>query len=117
VKFFPVRPPFYLLRTAQVNCWDRGRPRPLVARKASGRKPFVLRTRAGEGARGPSNSAYQRSNLNSKLTHYPLEALLDKALSRSLNYAIRNQAGPLTCMFPAIYIRSSVVETNHLDGD
>ena len=42
---------------------DRGRPRPLVAPKASGRKLFVLRTRAGEGARGSSNSGYQRPNL------------------------------------------------------
>ena len=50
--------------------WDRGRPRPLVAQKASGGKLAVLRTRAGEGARGPSKSGYQRPNLESKLTHY-----------------------------------------------
>ena|SRR5882724_6765179 len=43
--------------------WDRGRPRPAVAQKASGRKQFVLRTGAGEGARGPSKSGYQRPNL------------------------------------------------------
>jgi len=43
--------------------WDRGRPRPPVAQKASGRKLFVLCTRAGEGARGPSKSGYQRLNL------------------------------------------------------
>src|SRR6185295_4070956 len=43
--------------------WDRGRPRPPVTQKASGRKLFVLRTRAGEGARGPSKSGYQRPNL------------------------------------------------------
>jgi hypothetical protein len=43
--------------------WDRGRPRPLVAQKASGRKLFVLRTREGGGARGPSKSGYQRPNL------------------------------------------------------
>jgi hypothetical protein len=43
--------------------WDRGRPRALVAQKASGRKLFVLRTGAGEGARGPSKSGYQRPNL------------------------------------------------------
>jgi len=67
---------------------------------------FAAQLRAGR-PRYPSNS----------LEIFSLEALLDKALSRSLNYAIRNQAGQLTCMFPAIYIRSSVVETNHLDGD
>src|SRR6266850_6861865 len=43
--------------------WDRGRPRPPVAQKASGRKLFMLRNRAGEGARGPSKSGYQCPNL------------------------------------------------------
>ena len=43
--------------------WDRGRPRPPVARQSSARKLFVLRTRAGEGARGQSKSGYQCPNL------------------------------------------------------
>jgi len=50
--------------------WDRGRPRPPVAQKASGRKLFVLRTGAGEGAHGPSKAAINAPILNSKPTHY-----------------------------------------------
>ena len=41
-----------------------------LKQKASARKLFVLRTRAGEGARGPSKSGYQCPDLNSKLTHH-----------------------------------------------
>jgi hypothetical protein len=41
--------------TGQVICWDRGRPRPPVAQKASGRKLFVLRTRAGGAPAVPAN--------------------------------------------------------------
>ena len=37
-----------------------------LKQKASARKLFVLRTRAGEGARGPSKSGYQCPDLNSK---------------------------------------------------
>jgi len=50
--------------------WDRGRPRPPVAQKASGRKLFVLCTGAGEGTHGPSKAAINAPILNSKLTHY-----------------------------------------------
>ena len=52
--------------------WDRVRPRPPVAQKASGRKLFVLRTRAGEGARGPSKSGYQRPNLEFQTDPLPV---------------------------------------------
>ena len=52
--------------------WDRGRPRPLVAQKASRRKLFVLRTGAGEGARGPIKSGYQCPNLEFQTNPLPL---------------------------------------------
>jgi hypothetical protein len=65
--------------------WDRGRPRPPVAQKASGRKLFVLRTGAGKGARGPSKSGYQRPNLEFQTDPlpFPVPLLLSSLFSVS----------------------------------
>ena len=57
--------------------WDRGRPRTPVAQKASGRKLFVLRTRAGEAPAVPVRADINVPILNSKLTHYPQTVFLD----------------------------------------
>jgi hypothetical protein len=50
-----------------------------------------------------------------KLHQYWPQAPLDKALSRSLNYAIRNQAGPLTCSFQQL--KNFFIEKDNSDGD
>ena len=50
--------------------WDRGRPRPLVAQKASGRKLFVCAPVRARAPAVPVRADYQTPILNSKLTHY-----------------------------------------------
>ncbi len=68
--------------------WDRGRPRPPVAQKASGRKLFVLRTGAGEG--GPSKSGYQRPYLEFQTDPLPFPVPL---LLSSYSAFLTNRTG------------------------
>jgi hypothetical protein len=117
-----VKPPFYLFWTRSSELPGRssdlpGRSSDLLGPRASRPQCFVRRRafwnhsiRASRLFAG-GTPAVPAVHLSGFELVSPLESLLDKALSRSLNYAIRNQAGLFTYKFSANYIRGSVIET------